>query len=127
MLTAKAILEADDIKIEKVSTPEWGGHVHVRTMSNEQRDAFEEACREAKAAAGLVVGFRARLARWTICDDKGELLFVDTDIVRLRTKNATAMDRTTDVAIRLNPMGDKDVEELAGKSKRARKGASGSR
>lgn len=33
LLTAEAILEADDLETRKVEVPEWGGHVIVRALS----------------------------------------------------------------------------------------------
>ena len=40
-LTAEEILSTDDRKVERVACPEWGGHVHVRSLSGEELDAWE--------------------------------------------------------------------------------------
>ena len=42
-LTREAILAKDDVQIEELHVPQWGGTVRVRGMSGTQRDAFEKA------------------------------------------------------------------------------------
>jgi len=107
-LTRDAILGVQDLKTERVPVPEWGGDIYVRGMSGAERDAFEQS---------LMVGdkftpdnVRARLAARCICDEKGERLFSDADIVVLGAKNAAALDRVYDVAQRLSGIGKKDLD-----------------
>ncbi|MFE3382837.1 hypothetical protein [Streptomyces anulatus] len=40
-LSAEQILDADDLAIEDVPVPEWGGTVRVKGMSGTERDRFE--------------------------------------------------------------------------------------
>jgi hypothetical protein len=40
-LTAEEILALNDRRVEKVACPEWGGHVHVRSLSGEELDGWE--------------------------------------------------------------------------------------
>ena len=43
MLSRDTILAKNDVKVEEVKVPEWGGSVLVRGMSGDQREAFEKA------------------------------------------------------------------------------------
>ena len=105
-LTKDEILSAEDITTQVVSVPEWGGHVTVKVMSGQERDGIEAANQR-----GLV-GFRARLAAATICDDAGERLFTDAEVGALGAKSGRALDRVAEVAMSLNGIGSDDVEEL---------------
>jgi len=106
-LTRTDILDADDIKTERVDVPEWGGHVIVTTMSAYQRDKFEMA-----QAAGKITNIRATIASRTIIDDKGDFLFSPSDIEKLATKSAAAMGRVFNTAAKLNLFTDEDIEDL---------------
>jgi hypothetical protein len=105
MLTKEQILKADDLKIEVIDIPEWGGSVNVKTMTGTQRDAFEQSIVEKKGKTNLA-NIRARLCAVTIVDDNGNR------IVELGKKSAAALDRVFSVAQKLNGFGDKDIEEL---------------
>lgn len=114
-LTRDAILEANDLKTEIVSVPEWGGDVSVRSMTGQERDAFEQALVSERGpdASQNLSNIRARLVTLSAVDDNGNRLFTDADIVPLGRKSAAALDRVFTVAQRLNGIGAKDVEDLA--------------
>lgn len=104
----------DDLKIEVVDVPEWGGSVRVSTMSAFARDRFEANI--AKAGGGLNLhNIRAKLAIATIVDDDNKPLFDESDIDRLGQKSCAALDRIFAAAQRLNLISDKEVETLAKK------------
>ena len=125
-LTKDDILAAQDCRIEQVSVPEWGGHVFVRMMTGAERDSFETAWTSAKSGGQVgLANFRARMAVLTLSDEAGKPLFSERDILALSAKSAAALDRVMDVAMRLNRMGDKDVEDLVGNSEAAPSGGSG--
>jgi hypothetical protein len=111
-LTKEQILSAKDCQTETVDVPEWGGSVLVRVMTGTQRDRFEAALLKDRSD-----NIRARLAACTICDDAGHLLFSEADILSLGDKNGSALTRVWEVAVRLNGIGNDDVEALAGNSK----------
>ena len=113
VLTKEQILSADDLKTEKVKTPEWGGHVFVKTLRGDERDAWEMDVIEAKAGDINKANIRARLAVKSIVDDKGKQIFTTADIAKLGAKSSKALDRIYDVASRLSGVGEKDIEELA--------------
>ena len=110
-LTKEQILQANDLKIETVDVPEWGGSVGVRTMTGTERDSFEQSIVEKKGKTNLS-NIRARLCALTVVDDSGNRLFNDSDIAELGKKSAAALDRVFTVAQKMNGFGEKDIEEL---------------
>jgi hypothetical protein len=116
-MTKDSILAAADMTTETVECPEWGGPVHVRTLSGTERDAFEASMLDAKGkGASNLANIRARLLVRALCDDSGNRLFADADADALGRKSAKVLDRLFDVAQRINGLGAKDVEALQGNS-----------
>lgn len=107
ILTKDAILAADDLPKERVSVPEWGGDVYVRTMTGTDRDAFEASL---IGKDGRLENVRARLVSLTICSESGDRLFTDDEISALGNKSAKALDRLFAVSQRLNGIGAEQVE-----------------
>lgn len=127
MLTRDEMLEANDHQIVKVAVPEWGGHVHVCTITGRQRDAWEQQMvGDRKAGKAQMANIRASLAVLTVCDEKGDPVFRPGDVDTLGEKSAAALDRIFEVASKINHLGEKDVEELAGNSGGAPSADSGS-
>lgn len=118
-LSADEILNADDRQINKVSVPEWDGHVYVRSLESAERDKWEAQqveMRKGKLVPRLAT-VRASLVALAACDEKGGRLFTDAAAVqRLGKKNAAAMSRVFHVAQKLSRITDDDVDELAGNS-----------
>lgn len=113
-LTKEAILAANDLKQEIINVPEWGGDVIIRTMTGEERDAFDsEMIRDDKRSFKNI---RARFLSLIICDDKGARLFDDKEISVLGKKSAAALDRLFTAGQKLNRLSNDDIEELAGNS-----------
>jgi hypothetical protein len=112
MLSREQILAAVDLPRETVEVPEWGGAVIVSTMTGADRDAFE---------ASVLTGgkpdlrnMRAKLVAACVVDEAGNRLFSSSDIEALGRKAASALDRVTKAAQRLNRMGEEQFEELKG-------------
>jgi len=114
-LTRESILGAEDLPREKVAAPEWGGEVWVRTLTATERDAFEASVNPGKGAKNLA-NFRARLAVLCVVDERGERLFKDEDAAALGAKSGTALDRITDVALRLSGLSEAGQKEAEGNS-----------
>ena len=125
-LTRDAILGVQDIRTETVDVPEWGGAVLVRGMSGVERNQYELSIvqevpspnkRQARAGQTITKMDRtnivSRLCTWCIVDGNGNRVFNVNDIELLATKSAAALERVSDVAMRLSGMTDDDVEELA--------------
>jgi hypothetical protein len=112
LLSKSQILAARDHQVEKVDVPEWGGFVFVRVMTAGERDQFER-----KFTQDRYGNIRAYVAAATVCDDEGNLLFEKADIDVLATKSGAAVDRLFDVALRINKLRKKDIDELEKNSK----------
>lgn len=112
LLTADAILAAQDRPHEDVSVPEWGGEVRVATMSGKDRDEFEAESYEAGKSGTQLVNIRARLVARCLVDENGSRLFSLKQIEALGAKSAAALDRIYAVATRLNGMTEADIEDL---------------
>lgn len=118
-LTADEILSADDLAIERVEVPEWGGHVYVRGLSGTDRDKFESSMIERRqrgrgtqselkldnVRAGLV-------ARCIVSSQTKQRIFTDSQIETLGRKSAAALDKVYEVASRLSGLRPEDVDEL---------------
>jgi len=115
ILNKKDILNADDVVKELVAVPEWGGDVYVRGMTGASRDKFEASIVQTRGKDQTLnmTNIRAKLASMTICDENGQRIFSDADIVELSNKSAVALQRVFVVAQRLSGIGDNDVKELA--------------
>ena len=133
-LTGEEILALDDRKVEKVDCPEWGGHVHVRSLSGEELDAWEveqyERSRiekeEGQDRQAMLRNLRARLVSRCACDEAGKPLFTPEQASALGQKNGKALKRVFDAARKLNGMTPEDEQELLGNSASGPSGASGS-
>lgn len=102
MLSKAQILQASDVKIEKVAVPEWGGEVCLRSLKGWERDQFDEAMATSKDATHA----RAKLVSRSLCDEAGEPLgFTEGEVLQLSEKNAAVLDRLFDVARRLCRFG----------------------
>ena len=129
-MTRDDVLSANDIVIEGVVVPEWGGRtVYVRSLSAGERDDFETDVMKEKRVrtkAGRIRTekyvetrrVRAKLAVKACCisKDNPAALFKPADVEKLATKNGAALDRIYDLASRLAGITDDDVEELIKKS-----------
>jgi hypothetical protein len=122
-LTKEQILGAQDTPTEVVDVPEWGGKIIVRTLNGTERDQLEQSIMVGDNEKNLV-GIRAKYAALSIIDEQGNRLFTFEDIEALGKKSAKALDRVFDACQRLSGLTTKDVEELAGNSGGAQKGAS---
>lgn len=113
MLTREQILAVDDLQTETVQVPEWGGEVVVSVMWGDARDEWEASLRGTDDKM-MTKGARAKLVACCVVGEDGNLLFTIEDVVKLGRKSARALDRVASVALRLNKLTDKSVEELKG-------------
>lgn len=114
ILSKSDILTANDIKIELVNVPEWGGAVYVRGLSGQERDEYEKSMLKIQGTKRELAlrNVRAGLCARSICNVKGERLFSDNEITELGKKSSIALDRVWEVAQRLSGLSEEDVEEL---------------
>lgn len=110
------ILESNDLAVEEVDVPEWGGAVIVRALTGSERDAYESEIfslrGQGKGVEYNLSNIRAKLSARTIVDEEGVRVFTDADIVKLGLKSAAALDRVFSVAQRLSRLTPEDVKEL---------------
>ena len=106
-LNKAKILAAEDVKLDKVNVPEWGGDVFIKTLSGTERDAFEDAYSQDKMRQ-----FRVRFLVLTLCDEKGERLFTDKEVDELGRKSALVIARLFEKAWSLNALRSEDVDAL---------------
>ena len=125
ILSRDQILNADDLKRDKVLVPEWGddeSYLFVRTMTGAERDAFElSLLKQGKGKKQEVnrENFRARLVAATAVDESGDPIFQAADVAELGKKSSLALQRVFNVSARLNGFTDADIEELAKNSEAA--------
>lgn len=110
-LNKTAILAAGDIKLDKVTVPEWGGDVYLRTISGIDRDQFEEGYSEQK-----MKNFRARFLVLTLCDEKGDRLFTDAEVAELAKKSSLVLNRLFEKAWGFNAFTNEAVDDLGNDS-----------
>lgn len=116
LLSKDQILGISDREFVEVEVPQWGGSVRIGTMSAADRDAFEASMlpEKGKRQKDQMANFRARFVARCLCDDEGNRLFSDKDVVELGRKNASVLSMLFDEARKLNGMTEEDAEELAG-------------
>ena len=112
-LTKDAILGADDLKVEVVAVPEWGGDVKVRALRGSERDFYEQSLftGEGENRKFTLANARAKLMVLCIVDDEGKRMFQDGEADLLGQRNAAVLDRLYDVAQRLSGIGGKALED----------------
>jgi len=116
VLNRDDILQADDVQIESVPVPEWGGDVYVKGMTGSERDRFETSIImvDGKSNQKLnLADMRAKLCKETLCDVDGKKLFTQADVKELSNKSAAALQRVFKVAQRLSGLTDDDLNELS--------------
>lgn len=116
MLTKEQILACDDIQLELVAVPEWGGDVYVKSLTGAERDWLEMSTYEEKKGKDKNINmknFRAKLVSLSVCDEHKQRLFDEKDIDVLTAKSAAALQRIFEVAQRLSGFTNADADELS--------------
>lgn len=120
VLSRDEILSVQDMTLECVDVPEWGGSVYVKSLTGAERDAFEASMISIDGSGKrkmTLANTRAKLVAKTLCNEEGKRLFSDADIEHLTKKSAAALQRVFEVAQRLSGLTSKDVEDLTGELK----------
>lgn len=94
-LTKADILKCEDLPREKVSVPEWKGHVWVRVLTGAEVDSL-----------GTGNPSQARIAVLSICDKDGERLFNDKEVAALQAKSSRALRRVVEAALAINGLNE---------------------
>lgn len=133
LLTREAILAADDRATDVVEVPEWGGGVRVRALTGIERDHYMSSLYTMRSngqggmeiAAMNLEGSQARLVSLAACDDDGNRLFSEADLVELGAKNGAVLDRVYQAASKLSRLGQ-TIEQVKADLGVAQNGSSGS-
>lgn len=113
--TADEIFDIEDVKIELVSVPQWGGKkVRLKMLTAAERDEFEASTVETKRGKQKpnLANLRARLVARCMVDAEGNRVFQSGDVARLGRKSSKALDRLFAKCQEINGFSDKDIEEM---------------
>lgn len=99
ILSAKQILEAEDIRTIEVEVPEWNGTVLIRTMTADESMAYYEALNKpgVDKRQGAVY-----MAAACLVDPEGKKLFTMDEVEQLSKKSFGALLRIQREALKLN-------------------------
>jgi len=119
-LTREALLQKDDLKLEKVELSR--GFVFVREMTGHEKDIWEQSMLKQKPSGNKGKGteyettledFRAKLAVVTVCDESGNLLFKPEEARTLnKMMSASNMEKIVTVAQKLNAISEQEKDEI---------------
>lgn len=116
LLGREEIFSAEDSSTEDVAVPEWGGVVRVKSLTGDERDAFEAQIRERKRDGTFrpnPTQVRTKLIAMTVVDERGRKVFSHEDVVKLQKKSAAALERVWEAAARLSGLSKEDAEEMS--------------
>lgn len=111
-LTRSDILEIKDVAIQEVYVDEWGGAVGIRTFDAATRAALLKPAKD----GDMPLDWMERIVVACVCDESGNLLFTQEDVIELGKKNATVLEKIFTEAIELNGLTDTSREKLQGES-----------
>lgn len=101
---------------ETVKVPALGDEVIVSEMSASDRDAYEREASKFREAGADGVGIRARFLVRCLRNPDGTLMLRADEAPLLSRWPASVIDPLIEVATRLNGMGQKEVDKIAGES-----------
>lgn len=122
LLSKDEIFGMDDIPVEEVVVPEWKNRtVLVCGLTAAAKNAYEASLVEIKGTSRKVrlENATAKLLVRTVVNRQRQALFTESDIERLGTKSAAALERLAKVAQRLSAMNQGEVEALVKNSEAA--------
>lgn len=109
LLNIDQIIACDDLRVEKVDTPEWGegSFVYVRGMTGVELDMFERTNKSPN--------IRGRLLSWCLCDESGKSLGCSAEqATKLGQKAGNVVDRICDTIFRLSSQSKGSLEQAEG-------------
>ena len=115
LLSRADIIDAQDMETVDVDVPEWGGVVRIKSLTGQERDAFEASLFVGEGAKRKqnLKNLRSRLVATTLVDESGNRLFSDdASVLELSKKSAAALNRVFEAAQKLNGMTGAEAEAL---------------
>jgi hypothetical protein len=118
ILTREQIDAIDDLTAQmvEVDVPEWGGSAFLRPLEVGELDDYSNKVMRARQKGEGLTNFRAELVAKCLCDAKGVRLYSDADVAILAKKNGVVVNRLYEAADKLNDIGPKKIEDIAGNS-----------
>jgi len=101
------LLNANDIKVQSLDIPAWGGTYYLRVISGKAREHFEESYSQEK-----MKNFRLRFLVLTLCDEAGKPILSDADMDALGERSSVEINRVFDAAWKLNAFTQEAVDAL---------------
>lgn len=117
----KRLLGANDIKVQPIDIPAWGGTYYLRVISGKARESFEDSYSQEK-----MKNFRLRFLVLTLCDEDGKPILSDADMDALGERSSVEINRVFDAAWKLNAFTQEAVDALGEGSQNAPSDASSS-
>ena len=117
-ISKEAVLAAQDIKIEEVQVPEWGGSLCVKVMTGPEREDYSVGLARQVGPKGEVETVEQRqamksgLLQHTVCDENGVLVFTKEDMPAIMGKSSVVLDRLFSKAMDLNGLSELARQEL---------------
>lgn len=105
LLSAEAILAAEDIKTVDVNVPEWGGTVRLRTLTGEEAMRFAESVTGENRSESAV-----RIVGLCAIKDDGTPLFTEEQLTQLKQKSLRAIMRLQREAMTINGFTEEEAE-----------------
>ena len=110
------ILQFDDIEVETVTVPEWGGvTVELRTPTVQARGELISQFMKDTGKIDYVRMYPALVVATSYDPETGEQLFTNDDVDALTLKSSKAMERLGEVAIKLSGLENAAERIDAGK------------
>lgn len=104
---AEEILAADKGQAIRVTVPEWGRDVFIRTLPLGELQAWELACLRAKGEG--VDDYRTRYLSKCLVDETGREIFTSEQLKRV---SGTVGARLFKIAQKHNDLDEKELEEI---------------
>lgn len=107
-LTAKDILDSNDLETAEMEVPEWGGTLRLRVMTADEAIKFQDVLNTPAKKSAWV-----KLLALCAVDADGNRLFSDREMELLKKKSTAVFLRLQDFLLKLNGF----TQEAADKAK----------
>ena len=109
LLNKEQIFACQDLSVETVAMPEWGGEVKIKTMSIGDQIEFERLNKKSKDSSNIV----CNTLMFCCIDDEGNRLFSEADIKVLEKKSFRAIEKLFRACLDLNAIHSDSLEKEA--------------
>lgn len=117
-LNLNDIIQATNVKEKQFEVPEWGGHIIIREMTAEARDAYEQSLFVANEKGEFernLSNARAKLIAACVVGPDGQRMFqTEQHVKALGNMPVSVVDKVFTACQEINALSADDVKELAG-------------